>query len=122
MIFGLSESEGENLKEKVDGVFEELGIKPKHAPTRLGLKKNSNVPRPVKVCVSNSALVLQLLRKAKDLHKSEVYKKVFIAPDRSLDDRSQRRVLVTELKKKRAEEPDKRHFLRGGTVCTANAD
>ena len=46
------------------------------------------------------------------------HKTVFVAPDRSAEDRAKQRTLVSELKRKKINEPNNRHFLRGGTVVS----
>ena len=53
MVFGLDEEEDEQLGEKITAIFEELGEKPRHEAVRLGLRKNSKVPQPTKVTLSN---------------------------------------------------------------------
>ena len=74
----------------------------------------------VKVSVSNSTIVHQILSKARQLRTSGQYSKVFISPDRSADQRAQQKELIIELKKRALEEPNKRHFIRGGEVHTVD--
>ena len=118
MVFGLDEEEDEQLQEKVTAIFEELGEKPRHEAVRLGLRKDSKTSRPTKVTLSNSVSVQQILQKAKSLRGSEKYKTVFISPDRCPQERALQKTLILELKKKRQEEPNKRHYLKGGVVQT----
>ena len=79
-------------------------------------------PRPVKVSVSSSAHVIEILRAARKLKDSEQYQKVFVAPDRTLEERRSRREVVASLNKKRKEEPGKKHYIRGGKVITVSSD
>ena len=100
-----------------------LGEKPRHESVRIGVRKESpsDQPRPVKVSVASSAHVFQILRAARKLKDSERYKKVFISPDRTPEERKIRREAVASLKKMSEEDPGKRHYIRAGkvvTVCT----
>ena len=122
MVFGLEEEPGEQISEKVSQVFVELEEKPIIEASRIGLKdsKAAKKPaRPVKVIVSSSTIVQQILSKARSLRNSEHYKKVFISADWSTEQRAQQRGLVQELKRRRTEEPDKRFYIRGGQLCSA---
>ena len=49
-------------------------------------------------------------------------KTVFVAPDRSTEDRAKQRTFVSELKREKIDEPNKRHFVRGGTVVTVSVE
>ena len=79
--------------EKVSKVLLELDEKPKLEANGIeqGSVKN---PRPVKVSVSDSNVVLQILRKSKDLHNSDQYKLVFTSPNRTPKQRVEHRELV----------------------------
>ena len=123
MLFGLEEEQEEHISEKVSQVPVELGEKPIIEASRIGVKlkdyKAAKKPaRPVKVTVSSSTIVQQILSKARSLRNSEYYKKVFISADRSTEQRAQHRELVQELKRRRTEEPDKRFYIRGGQLCS----
>ena len=50
----------------------------------------------------------------------EKYMTVFISPDRSLSERAQQRKLVAEVKKMNTEEPNRKHFLKGGKICSVD--
>ena len=97
------------------------GEKPRVEVTRIG-KANADSgqvrPRAVKVTLSSSATVHQLLMKARGLRASEMYSIVFICPDLSQEQRTERRELVVEQKRLTAEQPNKRHLIRGGRVET----
>ena len=73
----------------------------------------------VKVTLSSSLMVSQILSKARRLRNSNRYKTVFISLDRSYEERAEHKTLVDKLKKKKAEEPNKRHFISNGTVKSA---
>ena len=83
---------------------------------------NRPKPRPVKVNLPSSAHVVEILREPKKLKDSEQYRNVFIAPDRTVEDRRLRRELVEILKKKRQYEPNRRHFIKGNEIVTSSVD
>ena len=121
MIFGLTEQENEQINDRVSQVLLELGEKPKVESTRIGThSKDAKTTRPVKVTVSNSTIVRQILSAARALRHSEHYKGVFISPDRSVEQRSQHKELVLELKRRMEDDPDKKHYIKGGQLCTVD--
>ena len=117
MIFGLEESESEStdLMEKVHDIFVELGEKPKIDASRIG-KVKADSPRPVKVKFRNGADVIRILRKAPKLRNSAHYKRVFVTADRSVEERAEHKILVAELKKKSAEDPEGSYFIKDGQI------
>ena len=116
MLFGLREETDEKLDAKVYEVLETLGHKPKIDACRLGFKNDKKAIRPVKVTVSSATIVNQILSKARNLKEVQQLKTVFICPDRSLEQRKVHRLLVTDLKRKKEEEPGKRFFIKGGKI------
>ena len=121
MVFGLAEENGddEQLNSKVSAVFEQLGVKPRVEASRLGLKGRRS-PRPIKVTLSSLTVVRQILLKARNLRLSEEFKSVFVVPDRSTEQRAQQKQLVVALKAKRVQEPNKKHFIKAGGVCSVD--
>ena len=113
MIFGLPDEEEEILNDKVYELCETLGEKPRVDATRLGKRctKNEKI-RPVKVVMSSSAAVYQILSKAKKLRGVEKFKTVYLTLDRTEEDRIKQRELVQEMKKLSAEKREMRHFIR----------
>ena len=117
MVFGILEQEGENLAERVQEVFQEIGIKPTMEVSRVGkVSKDLKTKRPVKVSLSSPSVAYQILSQARRLRKSENFSSVFVRPDRTEEERLQNRLLVQELIKKRKDESGKRHFIRNGTI------
>ena len=121
IVFGLEEDTEEDLEEKLGEVFLELGEKPNVEAIRLGTRA-ADASRPVKVTTSSSTCVNQILRKRTALKDSEKHNKVFIAPDRTPKEREERRKLVVELKKRSSDDPQRRHFIRQGEVCSSAKD
>ena len=118
IIFGLQERKGENIEERVEEIFQDIGLKPKLQAVRVGKvsKESTIIKRPVKVSLASSSLVYEALRQARKLRHSEKFSKVFVRPDRSDEERARDKVLVQDLLKKRETEPNKLHFIRSGTV------
>ena len=70
MIFGLPEESYEQICDRISEIFLELDEKPKIETTRLGKKISSDFKRPVKVTLTSSTIVEQILSKARDLRRS----------------------------------------------------
>ena len=123
MVFGLVEETDELLGAKVSDVFQTVGEKPRPVEVcRVGTK-DADKPkraRPVKVTLSSSVTVSHILSKSRNLRYSEKYKTVFLSADRSFDQRSKHRLLVSELKKKADDEPERKHFIRNDKVCSVD--
>ena len=60
----------------------------------------------------------QVLAKAPKLREAAKFEKVFVSPDRTPEQRVIQRDLVMELKRRRADQKDKTHYIRGGRVET----
>ena len=99
-------------------MFSELRIKPAMDVCRVGKSGDKNRPRPVKAAFSCGSTARHILVQARKLRGSEKFSRVFIRPDRTLDERSAHKLLVEELKKKRAGDPDQKHFIKGGEIVT----
>ena len=122
MIFGLKEEAEENIADKVNELFCEINEKPHFDAKRLGRNKSGEHVRPVRVVLQGSQAIRQILVKAVKLRETEVFKSVFISPDRTPEQRAAQRELVTEVKRRRVAEPHKRHFIRGGTVASVDGE
>ena len=118
IIFGLTEENGENLKDKVGEVFTHLEEKPLISiPTRIGHSSGTSV-RPVKVSLTSATMVSTLLVKSQRLRQSNIFKSVYISPDRTKEERLVRRTLVNELREKRMDKPDSVFVIRKGKVLS----
>ena len=120
IVFGLPEDPAEHITDKVGEVLLELGEKPKLEAVRVGLKRNQETPRPVKVSFGNATIAAQILSKSRNLRNSGRFKLVFISPDRNSEQRVMHRKLVEQLRTKRTDEPSKRHFIKGGQIISAD--
>ena len=116
VVFGVPEEEEENVDSRVKLLLDKLDEKPRITDCgRIGQSK-PGVPRPIRFKVSSSDTVYQILRKAKLLKDAEGYNRVFICPDRTVEERISRQKLVTELKEKRSADPNKHFIIRKGEV------
>ena len=123
MVFGLPEAENENPTERIQEVFQGIGIKPAIMEvSRVGRCSKEKKKRPVKVILSSASVAFQILSQARRLRESDDFSSVFVRPDRSEEERSLNRLLVQELIKKREDEPGKRHFIRSGTLHTVEKE
>ena len=118
MVFGLSEEENEDICDRVGKVFEELDEKPRFEARRLG-KEAKSTPRAVKVTLSSATTVQQILGKSRKLRDSQ-YNAVYLAPDRTAEQRAEHRQLVLQLKKKGNDEPGRRHYIKGGLIFSTD--
>ena len=82
---------------------------------RLGRYKEGT-ERPVKLRLSGRHFRDLILSRKSSLMKSEDYKDIYISPDRSQEERDERRKLVTELKERKEAAPGKTFGIRGGRV------
>ena len=120
LVFGLPDDEEEQLEETISEVLETVGQKPKIEVQRLGKKKTSTSTRPVKVRLSSSLIVHQILDNARKLRLSAKFKTVFLSPDRSIEERKVRKELITNMKAKALSEPDKKFYIKEGQIFSFN--
>ena len=115
VVFGLAEDNSEDLDVKVGKLFEEIVEKPSFEAVRVGMPSDDR-SRPVKVSLRNSEIVHRLLSKAKQLRATTAYRKVFISPDRSPEERAKHRELVIAMRETAKEDPDRHYYIRSGKV------
>lgn len=115
-IYGLEENDGEQICDTVSSLFEELDERPRVDACRIGKSGSVAVPRPVKVVLTSSTVARQILVKAKGLRRVERFKKVYVCPDRSADERQARKALVLDLKQRIATEPNLRHYIKNNQI------
>ena len=133
IIFGAEEElecEGEEMTDKelvqeifsiVKGGDEKSIVKCE----RVGVKKSADAKRPIKVTLKDSESVREVLNKSKVLKSfpSTGYNfelcKLFLSPDRSLEERIRRQNLVKEMKDLIKKDPEKKYYIRNNRVCFA---
>ena len=72
----------------------------------------------MKVVLPSSEAVERVLRNAKTLRGTTRFNKVYIAPDRSREEREERKVLVAQIKEKMCSDPQRYHYIKNGVVCS----
>ena len=93
-------------------LLDEINEKPKCSEvSRIG-KREDSVARTIRVTVSSTSVVSQILRNASKLKESDQYQGVFIGPDRTKGERIERRKLVEALKKELDAEPSSKFVIR----------
>jgi len=116
IVYGLPESDQQSDSTSVKELFEHLSEAPVLSEvTRLGKRGGEGV-RPVRVVLRNREIARTILGKSATLKDSDQYQSVFIAPDRSVEERTERRELVTKLRERRVNEPDKVWRIRRGSI------
>ena len=114
IVFGVPEDADENLNEKVGKIFSTINVKPRFNAAHFGRIEGK---RPVRVTVDKTETVFEVLKVAKNLKQDQNFNNVFIGLDKSPEERAERRKLVQELKKKIADYPNKKFFIRRGEIC-----
>ena len=120
LVFGLQEEEEEGLETRISEVLGEVGLKPKLEAQRIGKRKSDSVIRPVKVCVSSSLIVHQILVNARNLRNSDKFKTVYLSPDRSPEQREARKELVASMRAQALAEPHKKFYIKEGQIHSSD--
>eukprot|EP00116_Pleurobrachia_bachei_P002051 sb/3462313/ len=116
IVYGLSESDQQSDSTLIKDLFEHLSEAPVLSEvTRLGRRGGEGV-RPVRVVLKNREIARTILAFSRCDFLSLVIESVFISPDRSVEERTERRELVTKLREKRVNEPDKVWRIRRGSI------
>ena len=116
VLFGLPETTARVTDNEVQEIFAELNLKPVVTSTkRVGLKTDDRA-RPVIVTLERRESLLQLLRKAKQLQKSEKFSSVFLSPDLTPEEQRERKSLVDTLKELKRDNPNGRYYISKGVI------
>ena len=119
IVYGLTESDDENLQGKVELVLSELEEKPVIRDClRVGVRKENSV-RPIKFSVGSADHAAQVIRKARMLRTKEGYSSIYLCPDRTLEERKAYKKLVEEVKMKRIAEPDKVFSIKNNKIISS---
>ena len=119
VVFGVAEEQSESPSSKVTEILEQLDEKPRIAGCKRIGQRVTGKSRPIIFTVKSTDIVYEILRKAKRLKDIDGFKTVYIAPNRTPEERVSRQKLVTELKKIRSENPDCRYFIRKDEIVKA---
>ena len=94
MVFGWEEEKSEDISATVNKLLQTMEEKPCVEACRVGMKKTSGKVRPVKITTVSSSVANQTIAKGRKLNSVEKYKKVFVNPDCSPEQREEHRELV----------------------------
>ena len=82
---------------------------------RIGQGKSRTV-RPIKLRVQSSSTVYQILRSAKLMKEIEDLKKIYLCPDGIIEERTNRRKPVEELKQQGLADSNKKYCILKGEI------
>jgi hypothetical protein len=129
LIFGAEEDlyyEGSKMTDEdlVEEIFSVVGEKlPVEKCGRIGVRKTDGMGRPIKVTLRNNDAVKDVLSGAKALKNivapaySFKFSKLYLAPDRTDEERKVQKKLVQEMKESIKANPSKRYYIRDKKVC-----
>ena len=120
VVFGVDEENGEFPTTIVSKILEQLEEKPRITGCRRIGQRRADLKRPIIFSVQSADVVYQILRKAKRLKDIEGLKTVYISPNGTPEERISRQKLVSELKKKRSDDPTARYFVRKDEIVKAD--
>ena len=117
-LFDDPDEDSMDLERDIKLLFEDLGglsLTGISGMNRLG-KYKEGYNRPVKLRLCGREFRDQILSRKKSLKDSVSHKDIYISPDRSPEEREERRNLVAQLKERKEAEPGKTFGIRGGKV------
>jgi hypothetical protein len=121
LIFGKSEVTNEDVAATVAELLLDIDEKPRLVECRrIGARESASEgkPRPIKVKLSSSDAVSSVLRNASALKNSATNKSTFLAPDRTLEERTAHKKLVEHMKRKMDEDSGSYHYIRRGLIMS----
>ncbi|KAL5269866.1 hypothetical protein ACHWQZ_G003367 [Mnemiopsis leidyi] len=83
-------------------------------------KKKEGADRPIRAVFNSREAEADVPSFSSELRQNRNYRDVYVNPDRTIEERSERRKLVAILKEKISSQPDKYHYIKNGTICTAD--
>ena len=116
VFYGVNEAQDQPLEPRVQEILNHLGQKPRIVECcRLGKVRDGDT-RPIRVTFSSSSIASEVLGNSKQLKNAEGCQRIFICPDRTIEQRRTHRELVIKLRQKRTEDPGAIYGIRGGQV------
>ena len=119
MVFGLEERSNEAVQQKVEEMIRISCVTERPTVSdcfRVGTVR-AGVQRPVKVVFQSSEGAAMVLRSARRLRDTR-FSRVFISPDRTREEREERKGLVRQMKEKISSNPEQYHYISNGQVCS----
>ena len=122
MIYGLPERDGENIVKSVEEIYGSMNVQaPKEAIDcyRIGKKEDGKV-RPIRLeCQTRMEVDFALVHSRK-LKYSAKHAEVYLAPDRTKEQRLEHSLLVKKMKDLISKDATKHYFIRNNKVCSAD--
>ena len=116
IVYGLEETDEENTEDAVLSVIHHTDEKPKLLACRRLGERSGEKARPIRVTFHSREMVRCVLAKSANLRQVEGYSRVYLCPDRTLEQRQERKRLLGVLSEKRETCPEKRFVIRRGAV------
>ena len=116
IVYGLDEVAEEKTEEAVLSVIQHTGEKPKLVACRRLGERNGEKGRPMKVTFQTAEMAGTVLANSAKLRQVEGYSRVYLSPDRTFDQRKERKRLLGVLSEKRLSCPEKSFGIRRGAV------
>ena len=115
MVFGLVETGTDTLAADVHDMLQDIGVAEPHVASvvRLGAETT-------KVVLKNTEVAKRILQNAKQLKKCDKRKRVYLAPDRTREERDEHTKLVIQMKQMIKKDPGKYFFIRNKKVCSTD--
>ena len=119
MLFGVAEQQEEVTDAVVGDVFSQMGEKLHFVEcVRVGRNESVGKPRPIKVKMRNANAAAQTIANGKKLHGNPETQGIYVGPDRTPEQREERKHLVAIMKERRKSDPSHFHFISRGTVLS----
>ena len=119
-VYGLEEADNENTEDSVLTVIQHTGEKPKLVGCRRLGEKSGEQTRPIRVTFHTREMVRCVLANSAKLREVEGYSRVYLSPDRTLEQRQERKKLLGVLSEKRELYLEKKFGIRRGAVVELN--
>ena len=114
MVFGL-ETGTDTLETDVRDVCQDIGIS---EPNIVSVVRFGAVA--TKVILKSAHDARQILQNAKKLKKCDKRRSVYLAPDRTREEREEHSKLVSEMKKMIEKDPNKYFYIRNSKICSTD--
>lgn len=124
VIFGATEEEDQDKEHMavtdnmcIRKIFEIVGKERCFVDHHRAGTKKPGQSRPLIVRMEAPYMVMEVLAKAKLLKETQCYRSCYLAPDRSPEQRETHKKLITEMKRRREEQPEMYFYIKRGEVC-----
>ena len=120
IVYGLEETADEKTEDAVLAVIQHTDEKPKLVGCRRLGERGGEKTRPIRVTFHTREMVRSVLAKSAKLKEVEGYSRVYLSPDRTLEQRQEMKKLLGVLSERREKFPEKKFGIRRGVVAELN--